>query len=189
MKRRDLVCEIGTEEVTGPPWKAAFGADGKATKAAEGFARGRGLGVQDLRCVETERGPYAGATVTVVGRPTVELLTTAIPQMLARITFPKTMRWGPERFRFARPIRWILALLGEDVIPFEIEGVASGRETHGHRILARGPFAVANAAEYAAALAEGRVVLSAADRAGRIGTLLAAAAANFCMRFASLDSV
>jgi glycyl-tRNA synthetase beta chain len=170
--------EDRTEEVTGPPWSAAFGPDGKATKAAEGFARGKGLSVQDLRRVETDRGPYAGATVKVDGRPAVDLLAEALPTVVARLSFPKTMRWGPQRFRFPRPIRWILALLGERVIPFSIEGVASDRVTHGHRVLARGPFSVSRAAEYPAALARGRVVLVAAERAARIEAMLAETAAK-----------
>jgi glycyl-tRNA synthetase beta chain len=165
-----------TEEVLGPPWKAAFDAAGKPTKAAEGFARGRGLAVEDLRAVETERGPYVGATVTIPGRATVELLAAALPGITASLSFPKTMRWGPERVRFARPIRWLLALFGDDVVPFEIEGVATGRLTYGHRILAKGPFEVRSAAAFDAALAKGKVLLRASDRAAAIAERLARAA-------------
>lgn len=168
--------EDRTEEVTGPPWKAAFGADGNPTKAAEGFARGRGLTVADLRKVETEKGPYVGATVKIAGKSTVDLLAEALPEITARLAFPKTMRWGPDRFRFARPIRWLLALLGDQVIPFRIEGAESGRLTYGHRILARGPFEVKTAADYEAALERGLVTLRAAERAARIEALLVAAA-------------
>ncbi|MGQ0722198.1 MAG: glycine--tRNA ligase subunit beta [Candidatus Eiseniibacteriota bacterium] len=170
--------EDRTEVVTGPPWKAAFGPDGRATKAAEGFARGKGLSVENLRPIETERGPYAGATVQVEGRPAVDLLAEALPGILAKLAFPKTMRWGTERFRFPRPIRWILALLGDRVIPFAIEGVSSDRITHGHRVLARGPFPVASAADYPAALGRGRVILVAAERAARIEAALVEAAAK-----------
>lgn len=165
-----------TEEVLGPPWKAAFAPDGTPTKAAEGFARGRGLAVADLRPVDTERGPYVGATVKVAGRAAVELLAGALPAMTVALNFPKTMRWGPERVRFARPIRWLLALLGDEVIPFTIEGVATGRVTWGHRILAKGPFEVANAANYDRALGDGRILLRAADRASAIERMLADAA-------------
>jgi glycyl-tRNA synthetase beta chain len=168
--------EDRTEEVTGPPWKAAFDADGNPTKAAEGFARGRGLTVADLRSVETDKGPYVGATVRIAGRPTAELLAEALPAITAALSFPKTMRYGPQRFRFARPIRWLLALLGDQVIPFAIEGVETGRLTYGHRILAKGPFEVAGAADYEAALARGQVTLRASDRAARIEELLAGAA-------------
>ncbi len=165
-----------TEDVLGPPWKAAFAPDGTPTKAAEGFARGRGLTVSDLRQVDTERGPYVGATVKVTGRPTVELLAGALPAMTTALNFPKTMRWGPERVRFARPIRWLLALFGDEVIPFAIEGVATGRVTWGHRILAKGPFEVASAADYDRALAAGRILLRAADRAAAIERMLQDAA-------------
>jgi glycyl-tRNA synthetase beta chain len=168
--------EDRTEEVTGPPWKAAFDADGNPTKAAQGFAKGRGLDVTDLRKVETEKGPYVGATVKIAGKATVDLLAEALPEITSRIDFPKTMRWGPGRARFARPVRWLLALLGEDVIPFRIENAESGRMTYGHRILAKGPFEVKSAAEYETALQEGRVMLRAADRAARIADLLGAAA-------------
>jgi glycyl-tRNA synthetase beta chain len=157
-----------TELVTGPPWKAAFDAQGKPTKAAEGFAKGRGLDVASLTKVETERGPYAGATVTIRGQVTIDLLSKALPEMTAKLTFPKTMRWGRERFRFARPIRWLLALFGDKLVPFEIEGVRTGRTTCGHRILAKGPFEVRHASEYEDALAKGRVVLRSEDRKARI---------------------
>lgn len=168
--------EDRTEDVLGPPWKAAFGADGKPTKAAEGFARGRGLTVADLRQVETERGPYVGATVTIAGRATIDLLAEALPAMTTALNFPKTMRWGPARVRFARPIRWLLALFGTDVVPFGIEDVTTGRVTWGHRILAKGPFEVASPDGYEPALAQGKIVLRPADRATAIGTMLDRAA-------------
>ena len=161
------------EEVTGPPWKAAFGPDGKPTKAAEGFARGKGLRVEDLRQVETERGPYVGATVTIPGRPTFDLLAEALPALTTSLAFPKTMKWGPERVRFARPIRWLLALYGDEVVPFAIEGVRTGRVTYGHRILAKGPFEVAKAGGYEAAVAKGKVILRAEDRQAVIAKQLA----------------
>lgn len=168
--------EDRTLEVLGPPWKAAFGPDGKATKAAEGFAKGRGLTVADLRQVETERGPYVGATVQVVGRATKDLLAEALPAITQKLAFPKSMKWGPSRVRFPRPIRWLLALFGNEVIPFTIEDVTTGKLTHGHRILSRGPFEVSDPSGYAAALEKGRIVLRQADRAKQIETLLLQAA-------------
>ncbi len=168
--------EDRTEEVTGPPWKAAFDADGNPTKAAQGFARGRGIAVEDLRQVDTDRGPYVGATVMIRGQATVDLLAEALPRITTSLRFPKTMRWGPQRVRFARPIRWLLALLGTVVIPFEIEGVSTGRVTYGHRILSKGPYDVPSAAEYEAALQKGLVVLRASERAERIEKMLASEA-------------
>ncbi len=165
-----------TEEAVGPPWKAAFDAQGRPTKAAEGFARGKGLRLEDLREVQTERGPYVGATIAVVGRSTVDLLAEALPAMTTSLDFPKTMRWGQSRVRFARPVRWLLALFGSEIVPFEIEGVRTGRTTHGHRVLAPGPFDVAAAPDYEAALGKGKIVLRAADRASAIERMLIAAA-------------
>ncbi|MEZ5063947.1 MAG: glycine--tRNA ligase subunit beta [bacterium] len=164
------------EQVTGPPWKAAFDANGNPTKAAEGFARGRGLTVADIVKVETDKGPYVGATVKIVGRATPDLLAEALPAMTSALAFPKTMRWGPQRFRFARPIRWLVALWGDTVIPFSIEGVTTGRLTYGHRILAKGPYELATPADYEPALARGLVTLRAEDRARDIGRALADAA-------------
>lgn len=163
-------------EALGPPWKAAFDAEGKPTKAAEGFARGKGLRIEDLRKVDTERGPYVGATVATPGRPAVALLAEALPAMTTALAFPKTMKWGPARVRFARPIRWLLALFGDEVVPFEIEGVRTARVTFGHRILAKGPFEVATAADYEGAVAKGKVLLRAKERAAAIEKLLADAA-------------
>lgn len=168
--------EDRTEEVTGPPWKAAFDADGNPTKALLGFAKGRGLDPSEVREVETERGPYVGATVTIRGRETKDLLAEALPAMTQSLQWPKTMRFGPERFRFPRPIRWLLALLGGNVVPFAIEGVETGRLTYGHRILARGPFEVSDPSQYEAALEKGQVRLRQADRGAEIERLLAEAA-------------
>jgi len=165
-------------EALGPPWKAAFDESGAPTKAAVGFAKGKGLEPAALRKIETERGPYAGATVLMKGRETIELLAEALPAITLRLAFPKTMRWGPSRARFARPIRWLLALFGDEIIPFEIEGVSTGRLTNGHRILARGPFVVEAAQDYESALARGQIVLRAADRASLIETQLEEAAAR-----------
>jgi glycyl-tRNA synthetase beta chain len=167
-----------TEEVTGPPWQAAFTPAGEPTKAAEGFARGKGLRIEDLKKVETAKGPYVGATVQVEGKATADLLAAALPDITGRIAFPKTMRWGPARFRFARPIRWILALLADTVIPLEIEGVRAGRVTYGHRILSRGPFEVATAADYETALKKGLVILRSSDRARVITAALDEAASS-----------
>jgi glycyl-tRNA synthetase beta chain len=165
-------------ETLGPPWNAAFDESGVPTKAAVGFAKGRGLDPGALRKIETERGPYAGATVLVKGRETKELLAESLPRITQQLAFPKTMKWGPARLRFARPIRWLLALFGDDVIPFELEGVRSGHVTWGHRILSPGPFEVRAAQDYEEALKRGRVILRAADRAQRIETLLQEAASR-----------
>ncbi len=115
----------------GPGAKAAFDASGNPTPALLGFCRGQGI---DAASIVTE-GDYVWAKTVVKGRPTLEVLQELIPEAIRSIQFPKSMRWGTGRMRFARPIRWILATLNGTVIPFELEGVVSGGHSFGHRFL------------------------------------------------------
>jgi len=117
----------------GPAANRAFDADGKPTKAAEGFARGKGVRVEDLKVEEIDGGQYVTAHVKSVGRPAIEVLAEEMPKLIASIKFGKTMRWNSTRVAFSRPIRWITAMLGDTVIPFEYAGVASSDVTHGIR--------------------------------------------------------
>lgn len=125
------------EVLTGPPAKVAFTPEGNPTKAAEGFARGQGVGVSDLKVEDTERGPYVVLRRTVRGKRTMELLPGLLTDVILALAFPKTMRWGTEHIRFARPVRWIVALYGEEIIPFTIAGVQSGAESRGHRFMSQ----------------------------------------------------
>ncbi len=120
-------------EIRGPAKNIAFDAEGKPTKAAEGFARAQGVAVSDLVVKATEKGEFVFAVKREEGRPAIEVLAEALPQVLRSISFPKTMRWEESGLRFGRPIRWIVALLGDEVIPFEIAGVKSDRVTYGRR--------------------------------------------------------
>ena len=124
------------EIITGPPAKIAFLSDGKPTKAGEGFARSHGASVEDLQVEDTEKGLYIVLRRIVPGRETVELLSKLLPLVIASIPFQKTMRWGTEELRFARPIRWLVALYGEDIVPFSLAGVETGSESRGHRFMA-----------------------------------------------------
>jgi glycyl-tRNA synthetase beta chain len=124
------------EIVTGPPAKVAFASDGKPTKAGDGFANSHGVSVEDLQVEDTERGLYIVLRRIVPGRDTLELLSELLPLVIASIPFPKTMRWDTEELRFARPIRWLVALYGENVIPFSLAGVETGFESRGHRFMA-----------------------------------------------------
>ena len=124
------------EIITGPPAKVAFLSDGKPTKAGEGFARSHGARVDDLQVEDTEKGLYIVLRRIVPGRETIELLSELLPLVITAIPFPKTMRWGTEDLRFARPIRWLVALYGEDVVPFSLAGVEAGSESRGHRFMA-----------------------------------------------------
>lgn len=124
------------KEQRGPGLKAAFDADGNPTKALDGFCRAQGCAVSDLR----KEGDYVWLTKKIEGRPSREILAEALPEAIRSLSFEKSMRWGSSRMRFARPIRWILSSIGGEVVPFEIEGVASSLQSRGHRFYSPKPF-------------------------------------------------
>lgn len=156
---------VKEELVMGPPVRISFDASGNPTKAAEGFARTLGLEVSALGRQTTEKGEYLSGVKKTGGVPTVEVLASLCPGIIAALPFAKRMHWGDGDFAFARPIRWILALFDTEVVPFEVGGVHSGRETHGHRVMGPGPFAVANASDYVSTVEQkGAVQLRAEGR-------------------------
>ena len=117
----------------GPPAERAFDADGNPTRAAQGFAGSKGLDVADLEVREMDGGRYVTAWVRHVGRPTTAALAEKLPQFIAGLKFGKAMRWNETGTAFSRPVRWLAALFGDSVIPFEFAGVASGSVTRGLR--------------------------------------------------------
>ncbi len=159
--------------VLGPPVAAAF-RDGHPTAAAEGFARKMGLPVSALEIRQTPRGDYLGCRQNIQGRPTREILAAALPDLILGIHFPKTMYWtGKGGPRFIRPIRWVVALLAEDVIEFELAGVRSGDRSRGHRFLGAPGISV-RPWNYDEMLRGNYVLVSAAERRERIKSLAAA---------------
>ena len=120
-------------EVVGPPKRVAYDADGNPTKAAIGFAKTQGVNVEDLKIVETQRGEYVAADKLEKGQSAHDFLKTEIPDWIQSLDFLKTMRW--DNLRFARPIRWLVALLGDKVVDFQLDTLQSGRQTYGHRSL------------------------------------------------------
>ncbi len=116
--------------VKGPPAERAFGGDGQPTKAAMGFARSNGVPVEALQIQELDGGRYVVAEVRKPGLSTDEVLTKALPDLIAGLRFDKTMRWNESGVAFSRPIRWLLALHGEHVVPFNYAGLTSGCTTH-----------------------------------------------------------
>ncbi len=132
----------------GPPASRAFDADGKPTKAAEGFARGRGISVEALQVQQIDGGEYVTALVKIAGRPATEVLAEALPQLIADLNFGKTIRWNATNTTFPRPIRWLVALFGEAVIPFAYAGIASGNISRGLRPYGSPERVVKNAADY-----------------------------------------
>jgi glycyl-tRNA synthetase beta chain len=129
--------------------------------------------VEALERIETEKGIYVQARVQKIGRPAAEVVLPILAAATRAMPFPRTMRWTKSDLRFARPIRWLVALLGEEVLPVAMDGIAAGRETRGIRFHRSGPFAVRNADEYLRVLAENGVVLDPAARAQAIASGLA----------------
>jgi glycyl-tRNA synthetase beta chain len=147
------------ETVVGPPRRAAYDQYGQPTRAALGFAKAQGVKVADLQVVATPKGEYLAAERRLAGRATPDVLADALPRIIAGLSFPKSMRWGGGDFRFARPIHWLVALFGEEIIPFELANQKSGRTSFGHRFLAPGPVELATAGEYPERLASAMVVV------------------------------
>jgi glycyl-tRNA synthetase beta chain len=133
---------------TGPSLKAAYDANGKPTRAAEGFARGQGVDVAALQTITTDKGEYLFASKHEVGRPTYEILAEILPVLVANIPFKKSMRWGDGDVRFARPVHWIVALFDATVVPFSFGTIESGKISRGHRFMANTTFPVSDLAGY-----------------------------------------
>lgn len=155
------------EERTGPPAKIAF-CDGEPTKAALGFARGQGVDPADLYTVKTDKGEYLAANVFEEGQPSAELLPALLLEIIQKLNFPKSMRWAKRRERFARPVRWILAIAGGEIVPLTFAGVSSGNLTRGHRFAAPDAFEVKGIAGYTDGLKEAHVVVDPAERRASI---------------------
>jgi glycyl-tRNA synthetase beta chain len=145
------------EEMTGPPATAAFDKDGKPTKGGEAFAKKLGVDVSALRLVDTPKGKYVAGTRKETGRATKELLSKVLVDAIAEIPFRKSMRWGTSDVAFGRPIHWIVALLGGEVIDLEYAGVKSGRVTRGHRFLAPAEISLRESGEYVGTLEKAHV--------------------------------
>jgi len=157
-----------TEEVKGPSAKIAFDEQGKPTKAALGFAKSQKVKVEDLEIRELEGVKYVFAVKQSLGKQAKEVLEDVLPQLIMLMSFPKSMRWADKNIRYVRPIRWILALYGGEVIPFEIEGISSGRVTRGHRFLGSQNITVNHADEYFDVLLREYVMVKQDERKQRI---------------------
>ncbi|UCD48182.1 MAG: glycine--tRNA ligase subunit beta [Deltaproteobacteria bacterium] len=145
--------------ILGPPKNVAFDAAGKPTKAAEGFAKGQGVAVSDMKLFQTDRGEYLGYVREEAARPVEEILPRLVSEWIPTIPFKKTMRWADLDVRFARPVHWIVSLFGEKVIPLSFGNVTAGNTTYGHRFLAPAPIPIASAGEYFDRLSEAKVLV------------------------------
>jgi glycyl-tRNA synthetase beta chain len=167
-------------EVIGPTRSVAFDADGKPTRAAEGFARAQGIPVGRLQVRTLDRGEYVVAVVQETGAPTPEVLTTILPRILGSLSFPKFMRWAEGTVRFVRPIRWLLCIYGGRVVPVTIEGLQmkADAKTYGHRFLSPRGARVRSFQEYLETLEEKFVIVDQERRKAMVRTLATQAAAT-----------
>jgi glycyl-tRNA synthetase beta chain len=147
-----------TDQVTGPSANVAF-KDGQPTQAAHAFARKAGVDVSQLERVTTSKGEYLAAKITKKGRPAAEVLAELLPKEINSMYWPKNMYWRKPSEKFVRPVRWLVALLGSEVIPLEFDGVRAGNETRGHRILVEGSILISSAGSaYVEALRTAKVL-------------------------------
>ena len=165
-----------TVEITGPPKDVAFDETGNPTQAALGFAKSQGVGPEELQVKQTSRGEYLMVSRHETGAPTAELLSGALADLIGNIPFPKSMRWGDLKVTFARPIQWIVALLGEQVVPFAYGNITSGSTSYGHRFMSPGPFEVRGINRYVDGLRDRFVIVDIEERRERIRQIVAACA-------------
>lgn len=165
-----------SEEVVGPPASVAFDAEGKPTKAGEGFARKQGVDPSALRRVTTDKGEYVAVSKQETGRAAVEVLPEVLSALCARIPFQKSMRWGEGEIAFGRPVHWLVALHGEEEVPFDFAGIRAGRESRGHRFLAPETFQLTDADAYVPRLREAHVLVDPDERRRVMEVALARAA-------------
>ena len=147
------------ERIIGPPKAAAFGADGSPTSAARGFAKSQKLKVSQLEILKTERGEYLGLKKVKKGKPTQDILSEIIPQIVSSLSFPKMMRWGKSSFKFSRPIKNILCCFDEKPLSFSVGGILAGDSTTGHKIYFPKKVRIRSFREYKKVLEERKVVI------------------------------
>jgi glycyl-tRNA synthetase beta chain len=167
----DSVAEKQRDEETkkiGPSKQAAFDAKGNHTKAAMGFAKSQSVPVESLTLIQTDKGEYLCAIKKEQGKPTSEILSSILPRWILSIAFQKSMKWADVPIRFVRPIHWILALFGREIIPFEVGNIISGNVTYGHRFMHSGPIPVKDLRSYLQNIEEGFVILDPVERKKKI---------------------
>jgi len=165
------------EEAMGPAVRVAYDAEGNPTRALLGFCQGRGVDPSQVRRVETPKGEYVAVTLHHRGQPAAEVIPPLLARLATGLQFPKSMRWiTGDDTRFARPVRWLVALLGDDVLPVQAFGLAGGRRTHGHRFLHGRELDIRRPADYLEALEAAQVIADHGDRGARLEAQLETAA-------------
>jgi glycyl-tRNA synthetase beta chain len=166
-----------TEDVKGPPVQMAF-IDGKPSPAAQGFARKQGVNSDDLVVRETDKGSFVFAMRHISGQPTPEILQDLAPQWIVGLKGERLMRWGSGELKFPRPIRWLVSLWGDRVLPLVLEGLVADRITQGHRVLHPDPIAISEATTYVKSLQVGCVLPNRQQRMETIRQQVAQAATS-----------
>ena len=162
-----------SKENRGPAVNIAFDADGNPTKAAQGFARGQGVKPEEL----VTKDGYVYAMVHEKGGQTVDLLGDTLKSLVDGLNFPNNMHWADLDYKFIRPLRWLVALYGQDVIDFEVANVKSGRTSRGHRFLSEGDFEIADAEDYVEACRKASIIVDQNERCEMIRQQIAEVAA------------
>ncbi len=147
------------EELLGPSTKVAIDAEGNLTRAGIGFARSKGVDPSELQVVDTPKGEYMMLRRRVKGEAAAQLLPGILAKLITGLSFPKSMRWGTKKQSFARPIQWLAALFGDEVIRFTHEGITSGDRSSGHRFTAGDPFVISSIDQYERLLEERDVIV------------------------------
>jgi len=172
-RQRDL-----EQLVRGPAARIAFDKDGNPTRAAKGFARGKGLDLSQLEVRKVKKTEYVFGVMRQAGRATGEVLSERLPKLLASIPWPKSMRWNASNVAFGRPLRWVVALLDQQVVPFSYASIPSGRASRGVRSDSSPAFEIAHANKYASALKEQGIIISNRERKALIWESAQASAAE-----------
>jgi glycyl-tRNA synthetase beta chain len=177
------------EEAMGPATRVAFDADGRPTRALLGFCAGKGVEPSAVRKVSTPKGEYVAVTVHHKGKPALDVLPAMLGAVATKLQFPKAMRWDDGDYRFGRPVRWLLALLGKDVVPVKAFGLEAGRSTYGHRFLHPASVDVKEPGSYLDSLRKAKVLVDPAERRRAVSEQITAAAGEKAGRVVADDEL
>lgn len=152
------------ESVKGPSKKISFDGEGEPSKALLGFMRGQGVSLEDVSFKDHNGEEYAYAKVVKESKDIRTIIKENMAELIKSMNFPKSMKWGGKNIRFARPIRWIVSLLDDEIIPFELEGIRVSNKTNGHRFLGERDIVLKNVDEYEEVLKKNFVILNQNER-------------------------
>ncbi|WP_026893667.1 glycine--tRNA ligase subunit beta [Clostridiisalibacter paucivorans] len=158
------------ETVKGPAKRIAYDKDGNPSKALLGFARGQGVDLDNIIIKEYKGEEYVYAHKFISGGSSIEILKVKLAEIIKSIGFPKPMKWGGKNLKFARPIRWIMAIFNDKIIPFDLEGIQASNVTRGHRFLGSSNIVIDNVNEYLSKLEENYVIVEDNKRRSMIKT-------------------